>query len=382
MSVATPARAWASIDLSALNSNLLRARAYCPGAKVAAVIKANAYGHGVNEVAASLAALPDGPDCLAVATLDELVALQLLGTGKRLLLLGGIRSADELRFAAESGAEFVLHSDYQLALLKRWITDRPESRLSVWLKLDTGMHRLGLALDEFRDAANFLGSCKQVSRLVVMSHLASADGTDPLSETVTRKQVTRFREALAAAGAAVGRPVEASLSASAGIMGHKDLGFDCVRPGIMLYGGSPFADRHAESLGLKPVMTLSASLVAIKQVAAGETIGYGATFHCDSETRVGVVAIGYGDGYPRSLPSGTPVLVNSRGRPLRVRLLGRVSMDLITIDLSGLDDVQVGDPVVLWGRGLPVDEIAAYAGTLSYELCCRVTRRVKFDYQS
>ncbi|MEX2132021.1 MAG: alanine racemase, partial [Pseudohongiellaceae bacterium] len=242
MSFSPNPRAWAQIDLQALHGNLQRARELHPDKSIVAVIKANAYGHGMTEIAASLKQNPDGAEVLAVATMDEVIALQLQGTGKRLLLLGGFRNADELRFLLEAGIEFVIHADYQLALLKSRIRDNPRSRFSVWLKADTGMHRLGMTAEEIAAALEFLVACSQTSRVIVMSHLACVDSDDPDAAAVTALQVSRFQDIVAAARQLQDKRIEFSLSASAGILARTDLGFDYIRPGIMLYGGSPFAD--------------------------------------------------------------------------------------------------------------------------------------------
>ena len=374
-------RAWATIDLSALQHNLQRVRELRPGSKIVAVIKANAYGHGSTEVAQAICAMPDAADCLAVATIDELLALQLLGTGKRLLLLSGFRTAEELRFLVESGVEFEIHADYQLELLKNWLRSNPHPSFAVWLSVDTGMHRLGFSPPDFAAALEFLCNCKKLRSLVIMSHLACADAADSKSVVITGRQIAQFSELVNSARSLRDARLEASLAASAGILGRSDLNFDYVRPGIMLYGGSPFASREAKALGLRPVMTLQSRLIAINDVAAGESVGYGATFTCSRDSRVGVVAIGYGDGYPRAAANGTPVVVHTSAGARQTGLLGRVSMDMITIDLTDLPDAQVGDAVELWGNNLPVDVVARSAGTISYELCCHVNRRVKFYYQ-
>lgn len=382
MSTSHPLRSWADIDLQALQANLQQVREHNQSAGITAVIKSNAYGHGMAEVARALTDPGSPVRRFAVATLDEAVALNALGLGKPILLLQGFTDVDQLRYLIEAGIEFVVHADYQLAMLKRALLNlRVHRPLTVWLKLDTGMHRLGMSASEFKLAFSALQSMSQVGQIVLMSHLASADAPgDATSIDQTRAQMDRFRTVCDGLDGGAILKVSRSLSASAGILGWPEAHYDHLRPGIMLYGGSPFGHQHGASIGLRPVMTLRSRLIAIKQVPAGGTIGYGATYTCAEPTRMGVVSIGYGDGYPRSAGNGTPVLVATPEGFRRARLIGRVSMDMITIDLNGFDNTEVGDEVVLWGEGLPVDEVAEFAGTISYELTCQVTRRVPYYY--
>jgi alanine racemase len=382
-------RAWATIDLSALQANLHHARQCGPGRKVVAVIKANAYGHGMEEVARAIGmraekqstpAMADGAECLAVATLDEVVRLQLVAAGTRILLLQGFRNRDELAFLIESGVEFVLHCDRQLALLKAYLRDQPRCRFTAWLKVDTGMHRLGFDPAAVAQPLDFLQNCPQLDSMVLMSHFACADGTSEVELAMTRRQLATF-EALLTQARQHGRPgIAASMAASAAILRHPAAHFDYLRPGIMLYGCSPFDDVTGLQLGLRPVMSLFARIMAIRDVAAGETIGYGGSFVCPTAMRIGVVSIGYADGYPRAARNGTPVVLHLAHGTRRTGLAGRVSMDMITIDLTGMDDVEVGDRVELWGDQLSVDEVARHANTISYELLCKVTRRVTYFY--
>lgn len=375
-------RAWASIDLAALRHNLSLARARSGGAQVTAVIKSNAYGHGMEQVAEALSDGESRADRFAVATMDEAVALNLLGTGVPILHLQGFQDRDELAYLAEAGIEMVVHADYQLALLRRFLDDNPgRRRLNLWLKLNTGMNRLGLEPADFAAAFQSLHGHPEIASIVVMSHLASADAPqDRQASLRTREQMSQFRKCCDALDIAEDQSLNRSLAASAGILAWPDTHFEQVRPGIMLYGGSPFGDRHGPGFDLKPVMTLQSRLMATRQVPAGAAIGYGGTHVCREPTLIGVASIGYGDGYPRLAVSGTPVLVNSGGEKQRCRLLGRVSMDMITIDLNDCPDAVPGDEVVLWGEDLPADEVAEFAGTISYELFCRVTKRVQFVY--
>lgn len=375
-------RAWANIDLEALKSNVNFVHQINPASKIIAVIKANGYGHGMNEVARVLAFEEPRVDCLAVATIEEVVELNLLGTSKRILLLQGFRDARELEFLMESDVEFVIHSDYQLVLLKTALLENIVPRtLTVWLKLDTGMNRLGMPVDEFKQAFNFLQANDKIGKIIVMSHLASADEPENADSIVnTQNQLSCFQQVVSDLGTLIDDRVEMSLAASAGILNWPETHYDLVRPGIMLYGGSPIVGKSGLELGLEPVMTLCSRLIAVKDVPRGGTIGYGSTYTCEKDTRFGVVSIGYGDGYPRTAPNGTPVLIRGHNGFLRTKLIGRVSMDMLTIDLSEFDDVSVGDEVVLWGDGLSADEIAKLVGTISYELFCQVTRRVQFIY--
>ena len=375
-------RAWAEINLTALRANLEVVRQHNQHASITAVIKSNGYGHGMEAVAQALLQAPTTVERFAVATVDEAVALNILGTGKRILLLQGFSDVEQARFLIESDLEFVIHADYQLVILKQILREHTVNRpLTVWLKLDTGMHRLGLNYSEFLQTYRELMALPEVGSVVIMSHLACADDPeDSVAAASTSEQLHRFNAVLSDLQAADPRQPGRSLAASAGILSRPDTHFDHLRPGIMLYGGSPLHNRTGPELGLQPVMTLRARIIAIKQVPAGGSIGYGATYTCATPTRIGVVSIGYGDGYPRSAPTGTPVLVRTAGGYQRSCLLGRVSMDMITIDLEGLVDTEVGDEVVLWGESLSADEVARFAGTISYELFCQVTSRVSYVY--
>ena len=347
----------ALIDLRALRHNLQRVHDAAPQSRVCAAIKADAYGHGLLRVAKAL----DAADAFAVACVEEAVVLREAGIVQPLVALQGFKSAQELRAAAARDVQLALHQDHQLKLLADTALPNP---VGVWLKIDTGMHRLGF--DWPRTAQLFerlegLSSVAGTPR--VMTHLACADDLD---SDFTNRQLHDFDRAVA------GLAAEQSIANSAAILGWPDSHRDWVRPGIMLYGATPFVNGNAEAEGLTPVMTLSAPLIAVKRLKRGDPVGYGGTWVCPEDMTVGSVAIGYGDGYPRHAPSGTPVLVSGR----RTQIIGRVSMDLVTIDLRGID-AHVGDEVTLWGEGLPVDEVAAQAGTISYELLCAVGERVE-----
>lgn len=351
--------AYATLNLPAVAHNLARVRACVPGAKVMAVIKANAYGHGLVSIARSLA--DAGVDAFAVARPDEGLVLRQAGIGQRIAVLQGFVDACELDMHADHGLEPVVHSPRQVDLLEQSALEG----LPVWVKLDTGMHRLGLLADEFAPCMQRLAACAAVRKPIpVMTHLANAD---MLKDTLTDRQLALFQEVLAGAEA------ERSIANSAGLLAWEAARVEWARPGIALYGVSPFPYRSGADDGLQPVMTFRTRLISIKQLQAGDAVGYGGDWICPRPTRLGVAAVGYGDGYPRHAQPGTPVLV--RGK--RVALVGRVSMDMITLDLTDCPEAEVGDEVVLWGEGLPVEEIARHAATIPYALLCGITQRVK-----
>lgn len=351
----------ARIDLQALQQNLHQVRVSTPRSKVMAVVKANGYGHGLVAVAEAL----HQADGFGVARLEEALALRQAGIRKPVILLEGFTNAAELEAVLEHDFEVVLHSEYQLALLE---TARLPAPLRVWVKLDTGMHRLGFLPASIAEIAQRLEALPLVRQpLPYLSHLACADER---ANPVTEAQRRCFEDALQ------GRSGERSLANSAGLLGWPAARYDWVRPGIMLYGVSPFNDALGPELGLRPAMTLETRLIAIRELRRGDAIGYGGSWVCPEDMRVGVAAIGYGDGYPRHAAAGTPVLIQGR----RVPLVGRVSMDMITLDLRGHEEVGIGDRVVLWGEGLPVEEVAAAADTIGYELLTGITGRVQLGY--
>lgn len=375
------ARAWATIDLHALRKNLAQVSIHCPESQVVPVIKANAYGHGVEQLALALNSAHSKLAALAVASLEEAMQLRSFGLNTPILLLSGFCNREEMHLCLHHGIEPVIHSMYQFKELDSFLQKEALSGVGrIWLKFNSGMNRLGLSREETLQVYGDLQRHPQ-TEVVFMSHLASAD--DPENQSAsdfTRRQIAEFESLKEQLANASQGAVNASLAASAGVLELPQTHHQFVRPGLMLYGGSPFTNRRSEEIGLLPVMTLSSRILAIQEVKAGETIGYGATHTCQQDTRVGVVSIGYADGYPRSARNSTPVLIKSKTSARRSGLLGRVSMDMISIDLTALDDVQVGDEVVLWGNGLPADEVAHYADTISYELFCKVTRRVSFIY--
>ena len=350
----------AEINTQALRNNLQQVRNAAPERSVMAVIKADAYGHGLVSVARAL----EQADGFAVACLAEAQQLRDAGIQKPLLLLQGVQNAAELEQAQQLELELVVHRSGQIGLLEQAASTAP---IKVWLKVDTGMHRLGVTPREADDCWQRLLACRSVDAPPrLMTHLANADNVD---DQTTQRQVNRFYDLPMAAAA------ECSIANSAGILAWPTSHADWVRPGIMLYGVSPFPNGEAALSGLQPVMTLTSQLIAVKTLLKGATVGYSGIWECPEDMPVGIVAIGYGDGYPRHAVSGTPVLVNGQ----RVPLIGRVSMDMLCVDLRTVPEAHVGDYVTLWGEGLAVEEVARYAGTIGYELLCQLTGRVVFD---
>lgn len=349
----------ALIDLAALRHNLARARSAAPNSRIMAVVKANAYGHGMLRVAKALGEA----DALAVARVGEAVALRQAGIHHPLVVLQGCFDREELDQAAAHRLDLVVHQPQQLQLLQEHEIPEP---LTLWLKVDTGMHRLGMPLEYAEEAYGQMAKLPGLSTPPrLMTHFACADD---MNAPETMRQWRRVESMARDLG------VEVSAANSGGVLGWPETHGDWVRPGIMLYGVSPFIAGQMVDSGLQPVMSLQSRLIALNQYKKGDAIGYGGSWSCPEDMPVGVVSIGYGDGYPRHAPSGTPVLLNGK----RVPLVGRVSMDSISLDLRSQPDVQVGDWVTLWGKGLPVEEIAAAAGTIPYELLCGVTGRVDF----
>lgn len=344
------------IDLAALRHNLSEVRRRVGRSKIVAVVKADAYGHRAVLCLPALAEV----DRLAVASIEEALALRVAGAKQPILLLEGVFEAEELPLCARHDFEIVVHEPGQIEMLAR---ARLKRRLTAWLKVDSGMGRLGFRPEAARAAWRRLADCPAVSphSIRLMSHFARAD--EP-TETETRHQLMRFK--------ALDLPGERSLANSAGVIFWPESHADWVRPGIMLYGVSPAANRYGAEEGLKPVMTLTTRLIAVKDVEPGEPVGYGGNWRAEAARRIGIAAIGYADGYPRHAPSGTAVLVAGK----QAKLAGRVSMDMIAIELGAGSEAKVGDPVVLWGDGLPVEVVARAAGTIAYELLCRVSARV------
>jgi alanine racemase len=349
----------AVLNLAALAHNLARARALAAPGRVYAVVKANAYGHGLSRVLPALAAA----DGLALIELEAAIYLRALGWRKPILLLEGFFDARELDAVTEHGFAIVVHHDAQVEALA---ASKPARRVDVFVKINTGMNRLGFAERRVAHVVTRLRGLACVRTLTLMTHFASADEPDGIAEPLAR-----FRRL------AEGYDLPVSLANSAGLFRYHEVGGDIARPGIMLYGSSPFSTEAgtAQRLGLKPVMSLRAAVIAIQPVERGDRIGYGGTHRFERSGRIGVLACGYADGYPRHAATGTPVVVEGQ----RTQVVGRVSMDMITIDLTELPAVREGALAELWGDALPVDEVAANAGTIGYELLCGVAQRVPFE---
>lgn len=355
----------ATINLGALEHNLTIARQAAPNCKIIAVIKANAYGHGLIPVANALA----GVDAFAVAHFEEAIALRKQFADKHILLLQGYADEIELALLLSQHIQPVVHSIEQVALLEKIGNKHPDDSFVVWLKLNTGMNRLGLSADEFDECWARLNAipCLQ-NNIGIMSHFANADVVEhPGNE----QQLQLFSSATSSMKA------EKSMANSAAILSMKNSHYHWVRPGIMLYGASPFVDRKAVDDGLRPVMNLRARIIAVNKIKKGQAVGYGSSWQAGNDTLIAVVGIGYGDGYPRHVAENTPVLIQGRRYPI----VGRVSMDMICVDLGQQTTIKTGDEVLLWGDNLPIEEIAEKASTISYELLCQITPRVKMVYQ-
>jgi alanine racemase len=348
----------ASFNLSALRHNFGVVRRRAPKSKVWAVLKANAYGHGLARVARALS----DADGYALLDLNDAVHLREAGSAKPILLLEGIFQPADLQIVDRYGFTVVVHDLEQILMLERAPL---ATQICVCLKINTGMNRLGFTGSGVRAAYSRLQASDKTAAISLMTHFADADGSVGVAA-----QLARFSEWTA------GLQGEATLANSASILRYPETHADWVRPGIMLYGCSPFADVSAETLELQPVMTLASEIIAVQDLKAGDRVGYGGIFVAQQAMRIGVVACGYADGYPRHAPgfndSNTPVVVARK----RTNTVGRVSMDMLCVDLSAIPQARVGSAVILWGEGLPADEVAACAGTVSYELLCALAARV------
>lgn len=349
-----------TINLTALRDNLQQVRLLAPASSVIAMVKANAYGHGLERIAS---ALPD-VEALGVACCEEGLLLRRAGVKNPVVLMEGLFAASELDKAVENNFILVVHDIAQVEMLEKHPKLKP---LSVWLKIDTGMHRLGFEPAAVMDVYTRLMNCAPVKKPIgLMTHFAESDSVD---RALTRQQIETFNTITQNLNG------PRSLANSAGIIAWPSAHAEWVRPGIMLYGASPFVGHRGVEHHLQPVMTLTSEIIAIHTLAKGSRVGYGGTWTCPEDMRIGVVGIGYGDGYPRHAQNGTPVLVN--GRPCS--LAGRVSMDMITVDLRTQPEAKIGDQVLLWGPGLPVEVVAEYSETTGYELLTRITQRVHVE---
>lgn len=349
-----------TIDLDALRHNLARIHYYAPSLPVIAMVKANAYGHGLQRVASALR----GADAFGVASLEEGVLLRHAGIKQPIVLMEGLFYRDELEDAAKYRFTLVVHNDLHVKILEESHIKVP---FAIWLKINTGMHRLGIdpaALPAIYQ--RLLASANVKKPIGLMTHFAEADH---IENKTTEEQLHLFNQ--------VTRTLEGprSLANSAAILAWKSAHGDWVRPGLMLYGASPFSEDVGLKYDLQPVMTLSSRLIAITNVKQGSKVGYGGNWVAQQDTRIGVVGVGYGDGYPQFARNGTPVLVNAT----ECSLAGRVSMDMLTVDLTNQPNAQIGDPVVLWGKGLPVELVAQQNQTSAYEILTRMTPRPKIE---
>ena len=350
----------ALIDLSALEHNLSVVRRYASRSRIMAVIKADAYGHGLLRAAEAF----KSADGFAILELEAAIRLREVGYQHTILLIEGFFSRSELELFERYQFCTVIHNSEQLEMLSAY--KRPGG-LDVFLKLNTGMNRLGFTPEQFPVALELLRSNPVVGQITLMTHFACAD------EHKERNGVAEQLQCFNTVTSNLNLP--RSLANSAATLCYPETHADWVRPGIMLYGASPFSDTSASELDLRPAMTLTSKVIAVQYLNSGDKVGYGQTFRADRSMRVGIVAGGYADGYPRHAPIGTPVLVNGT----RTRIIGRVSMDMLHVDLSGIENAGVGSPVIFWGKGMPVDEVAQSAGTIGYELLCSLTKRIKIE---
>jgi len=345
-----------------MQHNLALAKAQSPGAKAWGVVKANGYGHGLERAMRGFAEA----DGLALVEFDNAVKLRELGWKKPIMLLEGFFGPADLHTMAGYNLQSAVHCNAQLEWLEAAQQALSERgiRFDLHLKMNTGMNRLGFMPDAYAAAHARLSAISCVGSITLMTHFANADDVAhpllPINEQIRRFEL-----------GAAGLPGMRSLSNSAGVLLHASLANDWVRPGIMLYGGTP-GGGSAEGFGLQPTMTLQSEIIGIQDIAAGDAVGYGSRFQAEGPMRVGVVACGYADGYPRHAPLGTPVLVDG----VQTRLVGRVSMDMLTVDLTDLPTARIGSAVTLWGKGLPIDDVANAAGTIGYELMCALAPRV------
>jgi alanine racemase len=355
-------RTIAFIDSDALHNNLAVIKRIAPSSRVLAMVKANAYGHGLIPIGNIL----KNVDGFGVACLDEAIKLRESGISQPIVIMSGSFTKKDLILVQNFDLQIVVYNWIQIKLLESTTLNRP---LFVWLMLDTGMHRLGFPPEECLKAYYYLANSPKINKpIVLMTHLANADNRLNPMTTDQIDSFLQFSDSL---------PCLKSIANSAGILAWPSAIADWNRPGIMLYGISPLIGNSGNDHGLIPVMTLMSKIIAIHELRQGDAIGYGSTWVCPENMRVGVVAIGYGDGYPRHARNGTPTLIKNSICPL----VGRVSMDLITVDLRSCKEAEVGDDVILWGNGLPAEIVANYADTIAYELICHVTQRVVFVYR-
>ncbi|OZG71906.1 alanine racemase [Hahella sp. CCB-MM4] len=354
-------KARAVIDLDAIRHNYRLAKSMAPQGRALAVVKADAYGHGAVVVAN---ALNQDADAFAVACVEEAVSLRENGIEKPILLLEGFFDGEDLKAVQEYNLWTAIHDLGQIESLKNWHGSQPTQ---AWLKIDTGMHRLGIPPELTRSAFEQLSSLPHISEVVLMTHFSCADELD---NPATHDQIDCFNRACDGLNAA------RSMANSAGTLGWFDALADWQRPGLMLYGASPFVGSHPFGDKLRKAMSLRSEIIAVRDIPPGDVVGYGATWMAEQSTRVGTVAMGYGDGFHRQAISGTPVMVNGQ----MTKIIGRVSMDMITVDLTGLTGVNIGSDVEFWGETLTLDEVAPWYDSVPYTLTTCLTPRVHREY--
>lgn len=356
-------RAQAVISKDAVYHNLRIVKKLAPNSNVLAMVKGNAYGHGLVAIGKIL----EDIDGLGVACLEEAMLLRQGSVNTPIVLMSGVYSVEDLKLVDLFNLQMVVHDPYQVKLLQNNTLPRP---IKTWIKIDTGMHRLGFSPKQFKDAYQQLANNHQIHQpLTIMTHLANADN---LQKEGTLEQLEVFDRVTSKLQG------PKSIANSAGLMSWPKTIAHWNRPGIMLYGISPMLNELGTEYGLRPAMTLKSKVLALHDLQKGDSVGYGSAWTCPQAMRIAVVAIGYGDGYPRHAQNGCPVLIRDKVCPL----VGRVSMDMITVDVTHCPDVMIGDPVILWGDGLPVETVAKYADTIAYELLCNVSRRVTYSYLS
>ncbi|MFP3036590.1 MAG: alanine racemase [Arsenophonus sp. ER-BJ3-MAG3] len=353
----------AVIRRHALRQNLKQVRKIAPYSRIIAIVKANAYGHGLLETSHTI---NDLVDSFGVSRINEAIILRKNGINKSILLLEGFFDLDSLSIITKHSINIVVQNIEQIKILEQIKLKKP---IKVWMKLDTGMHRLGFRPQEAMMFYTRLILCKNIKKPInIMSHFSCANKLD-LSD-VTNRQLSCFNRFIK------NKPGDKSIAASSGIILWPTSHFSYVRPGIMIYGVSPYENKQGKDFGLLPAMTLKSNLIAIRQHGSGEPVGYGGLYISKHNTNIGVVDIGYGDGYPGNAPSGTPILINGR----KVPIIGRVSMDMISVDLGIESNDKVGDEVIIWGDLLPVEKVAKYTGISNYELTTKITSRVVMKY--
>ncbi len=355
-------RTVAEIDLNALRHNFMQMKQKVGDTKVMSMVKADAYGHGLLPV---VSALKNLTDAFGVHSFETAMTIRAHHPSVHIILLSGVLDLSAAKAAQSHHFDLVLHNFAQVRMLEDLPSHTP---VRVWVKINTGMHRLGFPVEQVSRVYEQLQLLEQVKQPYYwMTHFSESSN---IASQETNKQLARFT-------AAVGcYPGEKSAANSAAILAWPNSYYEWVRPGKMLYGGSPLDHQSAQEQQLLPVMTLKSRVIAFQHVKKGDCLGYDRTWMCERDSDIAIISIGYGDGYPRSAAFGTPVLIQGKRYPV----VGRVCMDLIHVDITGSDVIALGDEVILWGKGLPVDEVARYAGTVSYELCCHVSARVRRDY--